>query len=96
MSEVSILLDKWGWYFPAHVDYSVGERPSSVVAADFNGYGTLDLALRNQGPNTASVLLANCDTLDPPPRPAGPALEVALRASVVMARGQECLLACYL
>ncbi len=35
--------------------YSVGNNPSSVVVADFNGDGNLDFAVANQGDNTISV-----------------------------------------
>ncbi len=35
--------------------YSVGNNPSSVVVADFNGDGDLDFAVANQGDNSISV-----------------------------------------
>jgi Flp pilus assembly secretin CpaC len=35
--------------------YRVGNNPSSVVVADFNGDGNLDFAVANQGDNTISV-----------------------------------------
>jgi hypothetical protein len=56
---VSILLGNGNGSFQNHVDYGVGNRPLSVVAADFNGDGKLDLAVANFNDNTVSVLLGN-------------------------------------
>ena len=36
---------------------TVGKSPHSVLSADFNGDGTLDLAVANMGGNSVSVLL---------------------------------------
>ena len=58
-STVSILLGNGDGTFQSHVDYSVGSFPSSLVAADFNGDGNLDLAIVNG--STVSVLLGNGD-----------------------------------
>ncbi len=41
--------------------YAVGNNPSSVVAADFNGDGFLDLAVANQGDNSISLFRGNGD-----------------------------------
>ena len=41
--------------------YAVGGDPSSVVAADLNGDGKLDLVATNWGSNTVSVLMGNGD-----------------------------------
>jgi Flp pilus assembly secretin CpaC len=43
------------------VDVDTGEEPVSVVAADFDGDGDLDLAVANQASNTLSILLGNGD-----------------------------------
>ena len=45
--------------FQTHVDYAVGSEPTSVVIADFNGDGKLDLAVSNFHSNTVSILLGN-------------------------------------
>jgi len=37
--------------------YAVGDAPLSIVAADFNGDGKLDLVTANAGPGTVSILL---------------------------------------
>jgi hypothetical protein len=42
-------------------DFATGASPSSVVTADFNGDGKLDLAVTNFVANTVSVLLGNGD-----------------------------------
>jgi hypothetical protein len=41
--------------------YPAGSYANAVVAADFNGDGHLDLAVANNGSNTANVLLNNGD-----------------------------------
>ena len=45
----------------ARTDYPVGVAPASVIAADFNGDGKLDLAVANSSSNTVSILLCKCD-----------------------------------
>jgi len=60
-SSVSILLGKSNGTFRAAVNYAAGATPRSVVAADFNGDGHLDLAVANQGSNNVSILLGNGD-----------------------------------
>lgn len=50
-------------------DFAVGNNPVSVVAADFNGDGILDLAVANNSDSTISILLGNADgtfTVQPP------------------------------
>jgi ribosomal protein L35AE/L33A len=45
--------------FSPAVSYAAGSNPQTVVTADFNGDGTLDLAVTNYSVNTMSVLLGN-------------------------------------
>jgi hypothetical protein len=45
----------------ARTDYPVGLKPASVIAADFNGDGKLDLAAANISSNTVSILLGRGD-----------------------------------
>ncbi len=47
--------------FAPAVSYAVGIDPESVVTADFNNDGHLDVATANAGANTFSVLLGNAD-----------------------------------
>jgi hypothetical protein len=42
-------------------DLAVGNSPSAIVAGDFDGNGTLDLAVTNENDNTVSILLSNGD-----------------------------------
>ena len=58
---VSVLLGNGDGTFQPHVDYPVGKLPSSLVAADFNGDGKLDLAVANASDGTVSILLGNGD-----------------------------------
>jgi len=60
-STVSILLGNGDGTFQPHIDLAVGALPSSVVAADFNGDGKVDLAIANAFDATVSVLLGNGD-----------------------------------
>ncbi len=55
-NDVSVLLQGNGGTFGAATNYSVGTEPSGVVAADFDGNGTIDLAT-SDGSNDVSVLL---------------------------------------
>src|SRR4051812_14006963 len=43
----------------AFLGYSAGTRPDSVIAADFNNDGRLDLAVANVISNNVSILLGN-------------------------------------
>ena len=45
--------------FDLAVDYGVGASPQSVVTADFNNDGRMDVATSNSGSNSVSVLLGN-------------------------------------
>jgi hypothetical protein len=56
---VSILLGNDDGTFQPHVDYATGAGPESVVAADFNADGNIDLATANVADNTLSILLGN-------------------------------------
>jgi hypothetical protein len=58
---VSVLLGNGDGTFQAHVDYSVGDFPTGVVAGDFNDDGKIDLAIANEFDNTISILYGNGD-----------------------------------
>ncbi|MBZ5616670.1 MAG: FG-GAP-like repeat-containing protein [Acidobacteriia bacterium] len=58
---VSVLLGNGDGTFQPHVDYATGTRPTSVVAADFNRDGKLDLAVTNGSADSVSVLLGKGD-----------------------------------
>src|SRR6266478_5495755 len=45
----------------ARTDYPVGVKPASVIAADFNGDGKLDLAVAGKSANMVSILLGKGD-----------------------------------
>jgi hypothetical protein len=45
----------------ARTDYPVGLKPASVITADFNGDGKLDLAVAGKSANTVSILLGKGD-----------------------------------
>jgi hypothetical protein len=45
--------------FGAGIDFTVGNNPFDLVAADFNGDGKKDLAVANRGSNTVSILIGN-------------------------------------
>jgi hypothetical protein len=47
--------------FLAPLSFDAGDYPQSVAVGDFNGDGTLDLAVANYLSNTVSVLLGNGD-----------------------------------
>jgi uncharacterized protein (TIGR03437 family) len=53
---VSVLFGKGDGTFLAPVNYPVTQNPQSIVAADFNGDGKLDLALINSGPGSVDQL----------------------------------------
>ena len=62
---LSVLLGNGDGTFQAKNDYPAGTRPGSVVAADLNADGRMDLAVANtpvfSSTNTVSVLLGNGD-----------------------------------
>jgi hypothetical protein len=58
---VSILLGNGDGTFQAQVPYSTEFKPTSVVTADLNNDGKLDLAVANAQSNTVSILLGNGD-----------------------------------
>jgi hypothetical protein len=58
---VSILLGRGDGTFEPGVYYPAGDQPYSIVAADFNHDGNLDLAVANSLSNYVSILLGNGD-----------------------------------
>ena len=52
--------------FQPPVQYAVGDQPYSIVAADFNHDGNLDLAVANSLSTYVSILMANGDGTFPP------------------------------
>jgi hypothetical protein len=65
--QVSILLGNGDGTFGPGVSYTTGTDSESMVAADFNGKGILDLAFVNWGGTLLSVLLGNGDGTFAPP-----------------------------
>src|SRR5262249_22713340 len=53
---VSILLGNGDGSFQAAQDYATGYAPAAVAVGDFNGDGSLDLAVLNGFPYTVSIL----------------------------------------
>jgi hypothetical protein len=58
---VSILLGRGDGTFDAGVYYPAGDQPYSIVAADFNHDGNLDLAVANSLSSYLTILLGNGD-----------------------------------
>jgi hypothetical protein len=58
---VSILLGNGDGTFQSQKEYAVGLSSQSIVTADFNGDGNLDLAVTNTGSGSISILLGNGD-----------------------------------
>jgi len=59
---VSVLLGRGDGTFNSHVDYTVGQYPLGLVAADFNGDGILDIAaVSTDDAGTLSLLLGKGD-----------------------------------
>lgn len=57
----SVLLGNGDGTFQTHLDYALGNGSISILTADFNGDGKLDIAAANYGGSTVSVLLGNGD-----------------------------------
>jgi len=60
-STVSVFIGNGDGTFKPAVSYAVGKGPYSVVTGDFNGDGTLDLAVANVQDHSVSILLGNGD-----------------------------------
>jgi hypothetical protein len=74
-----VLLGTGAGSFGAAQFYPTGDHPTSVVLADFNGDGNLDLATPNTADGTISVLLGNgTGTFEPPVTTSGGAEPTAL------------------
>lgn len=58
---ISVLLGNGDGTLQPHVDYSVGDFPTGIVAGDFNHDGKTDLALSNEFDATVSILYGNGD-----------------------------------
>lgn len=56
---VSVLLGRGDGTFQTTTDYPVGAGPTSIIAADLNKDGKLDLAVVNHSDSSISVLLGN-------------------------------------
>ncbi len=66
---ISILLGNGDGTFQPPANYAVGSSPTSLVAADFNHDGNLDLAVANSLSDYVSILLGNGDgTFRPGPQ----------------------------
>jgi hypothetical protein len=48
-------------YIFGRADFPVGTAPVSIATGDFNGDGTIDLAVVNEGDSTVSILLGKSD-----------------------------------
>jgi hypothetical protein len=59
--DVESLEDRRLMAFDPVATYDTSDYPNSVLAADFNGDGTLDLATANYSSSNISVLLGNSD-----------------------------------
>ncbi len=57
----AVLLGNGDGTFQTAVDYLVGAGPVAIAAGDFNGDGSLDLAVSNSVSNSVSILLGNGD-----------------------------------
>ena len=71
-SGVSILMGNDDGTFQRPVQYKVGEQPTSIVAADFNHDGNLDLAVANSLSGYLSILIGNRDGTFRPATPSPP------------------------
>jgi hypothetical protein len=60
-NKISILSGEPGGIFGAPIPITVGNGPSSVVVADFNNDGDLDIAVTNLDDNTVTILFGNGD-----------------------------------
>jgi len=60
-SQISILLGNGDGTFQPHNDFPAGSKPRSVIPADFNGDGKIDLAVANYGSSNVSLLLGKGD-----------------------------------
>jgi hypothetical protein len=58
-TQISVMLGKGGGVFTQPQNYLVGSRPLEVVVGDFDGDGTLDLAVTNWASNNVAILHGN-------------------------------------
>lgn len=59
--DISILLGHGDGTFGSQSRFAAGDRPLSLAAGDFDGNGSLDLAVANWGDDTISILLGSGD-----------------------------------
>ncbi len=56
---ISVFINNSDGTFATKTDYSTGQAPNAIAAADFNSDGDIDLVVTNQTDNTVSVFINN-------------------------------------